>query len=437
MGLAVDDSRALLRRLFDAAVAAADPARIVPAHMPARPKGRTVVVGAGKASAAMARAFERAWDGPLEGLVVTRYGHGCPCDRIEIVEAAHPTPDQAGFNAARRIVERVSDLGADDLVVALISGGGSALLTVPAPWLTLEDKQAVTRALLRSGAGIREMNTVRRHLSAVKGGRLAAAAHPARVVALVISDVPGDDPAAVASGPTVADPSTLADAREVVRRYALELPEAARRALEDPANETPKPGDAALARAETRLIATPKAALDAAAAQARAAGLSPLVLGDAIEGEAREVGTAMAGIARYAARVGEPVAVPAVILSGGETTVTLRGEGGRGGRNTEFLLSLALALDGAAGIAALAADTDGIDGTEDNAGALAVADTLARMRAAGVDPTKALAANDAYTAFAAVGDLVVTGPTLTNVNDFRAVLLSRSAAGIPDMPFKR
>jgi hydroxypyruvate reductase len=346
-----------------------------------------------------------------------------PCTRIEIVEAAHPTPDQAGFDAARRIVERVSDLGADDLVVALISGGGSALLTVPAPGLALEDKQAVNKALLRSGADIREMNTVRRHLSGVKGGRLAAAAHPARVVSMVISDVPGDDPAAVASGPTVADPSTLADARAVVRRYALDLPDAARRALDDPANETPKPGDAALARAETHLVATPKASLDAAAEAARAAGLTPLVLGDAIEGEAREVGTCMAGIARYAARVGEPVAAPAVILSGGETTVTVRGEGGKGGRNTEFLLGLALALDGADGIAALAADTDGIDGSEDNAGAVVLPDTLARMRAAGVDPAAALAANDAYSAFEAVGDLVVTGATLTNVNDFRAVLL--------------
>ncbi|MFP4270728.1 MAG: glycerate kinase [Alphaproteobacteria bacterium] len=421
----MDDPRALLRRLFDAAVAAADPARIVPAHLPKRPKGRTVVVGAGKASAAMARAFDAAWDGPLDGLVVTRYGHGVRCARIEIVEAAHPTPDRAGFDAARRIVERVSALGEDDLVVALISGGGSALLTVPAPGLTLEDKQAVNRALLRSGADIREMNTVRRHLSGVKGGRLAATAHPARVVSLLISDVPGDDPSAVASGPTVADPSTLADAREIVRRYALDLPEAARRALEDPANETPKPGDPALARAETRLVATPKASLDAAAAAARAEGLTPLVLGDAIEGEAREVGTALAGIARYAARVGEPVAAPAVILSGGETTVTVTGEGGRGGRNTEFLLGLALALDGATGIAAVAADTDGIDGAEDNAGAFVLPDTLARMRAAGLDPAARLAANDAYSAFAAVDDLLVTGPTLTNVNDFRGVLIHR------------
>ncbi len=417
------DPRPLLRRLFDAGVAAADPARIVPRHLPARPEGRTVVVGAGKASAAMARAFEQAWDGPLEGLVVTRYGHGLPCDRIEIVEAAHPVPDQAGVAAARRIVERVAALGADDLVVALISGGGSALLTLPAPGLTLADTQAVNRALLRSGAGIGAINTVRRHLSAVTGGRLAAAAHPARVMALVISDVPGDDPAAVASGPTVADPTTLEDARAVVARFGLDLPEAARRALDDPANETPKPGDRALAGAETRLIATPEAALDAAAAAARAAGLTPLVLGDAIEGEAREVGVVMAGIARYAARTGAPVAPPAVILSGGETTVTVRGAGGRGGRNGEFLLALALALDGAAGIAALAADTDGIDGTEDNAGAIVLPDTLARMRAAGVDPAAALSANDAYTAFAAVGDLVVTGPTRTNVNDFRAVLL--------------
>lgn len=419
----MDDVRAVLRGLFDAAVEAADPAVVVPAHLPERPEGRTIVVGAGKASAAMARAFEQAWDGPLAGLVVTRYGHGCPCERIEIVEAAHPEPDQAGFDAARRIVGLVSGLGEDDLVVALVSGGGSALLAAPAPGLTLVDEQAVNRALLRSGADIRAMNVVRRHLSGVKGGRLAAAAFPARVVALLISDVPGDDPSAVASGPTVGDTSTLADAKAVVHRYKMELPPAAMAALDDPANETPEPGDPRLARAETRLVATPECSLDAAARRAREQGLRPLVLGDAIEGEAREVGTVMAGIARYVARTGEPVAPPAVILSGGETTVTVTGEGGKGGRNTEFLLGLALALEGAAGIAALAADTDGIDGSEDNAGAFVVPDTLARMRAAGLDPAAALAGNDAYSAFAAVGDLVVTGPTLTNVNDFRAVLV--------------
>jgi glycerate 2-kinase len=418
----MQDARELLRALFDAGVRAADPAVIVPHHLPDRPKGRTVVVGAGKASAAMAKAFEEAWNGPLEGLVVTRYGHGRPCERIEIVEAAHPTPDEAGFDAARRILELAEGLGADDLLVALISGGGSALSSVPAPGLTLEDKQAVNKALLRSGADIKEMNIVRRHLSAIKGGRLATAAHPARVLTLLISDVPGDDPTAVASGPTVGDPSTLADAKAVVARYGLELPDAVRRALDDPANESPKPDDERLARAETRMIATPRLMLEAAAAEARGQGLRPLVLGDAIEGEARVVGKVLANIATYARDHGEPVAAPAVILSGGETTVTVRGEG-RGGRNSELLLGMALALQGAAGIAAIACDTDGIDGSEDNAGAVVLPDTLERMRAAGIDPAACLAHNDAYTAFEAAGDLVMTGPTLTNVNDFRAVLI--------------
>ncbi len=419
----LEDVRRVLRTLFEAGVRAADPAAIVAQPLPERPRGRTVVIGAGKASAAMARAFDAAWDGPLEGLVVTRYGHAAACPRVETVEAAHPTPDEAGFDAARRILDIVAGLGPDDLVVALISGGGSALLTVPAPGLSLADKQEVNRALLRSGADIREMNIIRRHLSAVKGGRLAAAAAPARVISLLISDVPGDDPSAVASGPTVADPSTLEDARAIVRRYDLDLPAAAHASLEDPANETPKPDHPFLARVETRLIATPKLSLDAAAARARSLGLAPLVLGDAIEGEAREVGVVHAGIARYAERCGEPVAAPAVILSGGETTVTVRGDGGKGGRNTEFLLGLALALDRAPGISALAADTDGIDGSEDNAGAFVLPDTLARMRARGVDPAAALVGNDAYSAFAAIDDLLVTGPTLTNVNDFRAILV--------------
>ncbi len=423
----MNDVRRVLEALFEAGVRAADPAVIVPRHLPERPKGRTVVVGAGKASAAMARAFERAWDGPLEGLVVTRYGHGVPCERIEIVEAAHPTPDAAGLDAARRILALVEGLGADDLVVALISGGGSALLTVPAAGLTLADKQAVNRALLRSGADIKEMNVVRRHLSAVKGGRLAVAAHPARVVTLAISDVPGDDVTAVASGPTVGDPSTLEEARDVVRRFALDLPPAAAKALEDPANETPKPGDPKLADASMHLIATPRLMLEAAAEEARSHGLAPLLLGDAIEGEARVVGKVMAGIATFARDHGHPTAPPAVLLSGGETTVTVKGDG-KGGRNTEFLLGLALALQGAAGIAAIACDTDGIDGSEDNAGAVVLPDTLDRMREAGIDPEARLAENDAYTAFAAIDDLVVSGPTLTNVNDFRAVVVDPRVA---------
>ncbi|TVQ33550.1 MAG: glycerate kinase [Geminicoccaceae bacterium] len=422
------DVRATLRALFEAGVAAADPKVIVPRHLPERPKGRTVVVGAGKASAAMAQAFEAVWDGPLEGLVVTRYGHSTPCQRIEIVEAAHPTPDAAGFAAARRILELAEDLGPDDLLVALISGGGSALLTVPAPGLSLADKQAVNQALLRSGADIKAMNVVRRHLSAIKGGRLAAAAHPARVETLLISDVPGDDPTAVASGPTVGDPSTLADAKAIAAHYALDLTDAARRALDDPANESPKPGDPRLAKSRAHLIATPRLMLEAAAREAERQGLQPLLLGDALEGEARVVGKVMAGIATFARDHGQPVKAPAVLLSGGETTVTVKG-GGKGGRNTEFLLGLALALDGAPGIAAIACDSDGIDGSEDNAGALVLPDTLARMRQAGIDPAQSLAANDAYTAFAAIGDLVTTGPTLTNVNDFRAIVIDPNRLG--------
>ncbi|MEO1090884.1 MAG: glycerate kinase [Pseudomonadota bacterium] len=417
------ETRRQLEALFRAGLRAADPALLVPRHLPTRPRGRTVVVGAGKASAAMARAFEQAWDGPLEGLVVTRYGHGVACERIEIVEAAHPTPDEAGFAAAGRILDAVRPLTADDLVVALISGGGSSLLTVPAPGLNLADKQALNRALLRSGADIREMNTVRRHVSAIKGGRLAAAAYPARVVTLLISDVPGDDPAAVASGPTVGDPTTLDEARRIVGRYGLDVPASVHEALADPTNETPKPRAPELATTETSMIATPRLMLEAAAAKAASLGLQPLLLGDALEGEARDVGIVHAGIARFAQAHGQPVAAPAAILSGGETTVTVRGTGGKGGRNTEFLLGLALALGGAGEIAALACDSDGIDGSEDNAGAVVLPDTLARMRTAGVEPAAHLERNDAYTAFQAIDDLVVTGPTLTNVNDFRAMLI--------------
>lgn len=412
----------LLRHLFDAAVARADPLRVVPPNLPEPPRGRTIVVGAGKAAAAMAKAVEDHWSGPIEGVVVTRYGHGLPCRRIEVVEAGHPMPDEAGRDAARRVMAQVDGLGPDDLVLCLISGGGSALLVQPAPGVSLEDKQAVTRALLRSGAAIDEMNAVRKHLSAVKGGRLAQRAAPARVVTLAISDVPGDDPSVIASGPTVPDPSSRADALSVLRRYAIDMPESVRRRLEDPVAETPKPGDPLFANTELRMIATPQEALDAAAAAARAMGLTPLILSDSIEGEAREVGRVHAAIARQIAQRGQPSAAPCVLLSGGETTVTVRGRG-RGGRNAEFLLGLTLALRGHPNIHAFAGDTDGIDGSEDNAGALVGPDTLQRARAAGLDPAAVLADNDAYGLFERLGDLVVTGPTRTNVNDFRAILI--------------
>jgi glycerate 2-kinase len=412
----------LLRAMFDAAIDAALPAKVVPSHLPSPPKGRTIVLGAGKASAVMAEAVEDHWEGALEGLVVTRYGHGVPCDRIEIVEAAHPVPDAKGRDAARRILELARSAGPDDLVLCLISGGGSALLALPADGLTLEDKQVVNKALLASGADIGQMNVVRRHLSAIKGGRLAAAAHPARVVSLLISDVPGDDPAVIASGPTVPDPTTFADARAVLAQYGIEPPAAVRAHLERAEEETPKPGDPRLAQTTNLVIATPQRSLEAAAEVARDAGLAPLILGDAIEGEAREVAKVMAGIALQAARHGQPAARPCVLLSGGETTVTVRGRG-RGGRNAEFLLALAVALNGHPGIHAIAGDTDGIDGSEDNAGAVVTPDTLARARALSLDAKAMLADNDGSGLFSALGDLVVTGPTLTNVNDFRAVLV--------------
>jgi hydroxypyruvate reductase len=420
------DPALLLRGLFDAALAAADPARCVPPHLPAPPPGRTVVVGAGKAAAAMAQAVEAHWPGPLEGLVVTRYGHGAPCRRIEVVEAAHPVPDAAGRGAAARMLEMVRGLGPDDLVLCLMSGGASALLALPAPGLTLQDKQAINRALLRSGAAIGEMNGVRKHLSAIKGGRLAAAAAPARVVTLVISDVPGDDPAVIGSGPTVADPSSFAEARAVLAKYGIAEPAAALEHLASAAEETPKPGDPRLARAETIIVARPQDALMAAAAAARAAGVAPVILGDSLEGEAREVALVHAGIARQVLRHGQPAAPPAVLLSGGETTVTVRGHG-RGGRNAEFLLALAVALGGSPRMHAIACDTDGIDGTEDNAGALLHPDSLARAAARDVDAKARLADNDGYGFFAALGDLVVTGPTRTNVNDFRAILIEPAA----------
>jgi hydroxypyruvate reductase len=412
--------RQLLRAMFDAAIAAAQPALCVPKHLPAAPKGRLVVIGAGKASAAMARAVEDHWRGPLEGLVVTRYGYAVPCERIEIVEAAHPVPDAAGESAARRLLDRVRGLTADDLVLCLISGGGSSLLPLALPGLTLADKQALNRALLASGASITEMNCVRRHLSAIKGGRLAAACHPARVVNLLLSDVPGDDAIDIASGPTVPDPTTCGDALAILRRYGIAVPPRALAILESGEGETLKPGDARLPPIETHFIATPQMALEAAARVARDAGWQPYILGDAIEGEAREVAKTMAGIALQVARRGQPVAAPCVLLSGGETTVTLRGKG-RGGRNVEFLLSLGIALGGHARIHAIAGDTDGVDGVEEIAGAQLAPDSLKRAWARGMNPRRRLDDNDGHGFFDALGDAVITGPTLTNVNDFRAI----------------
>jgi glycerate 2-kinase len=416
--------RQLLLDMLQAAITAALPEHCVPPHLPPPPRGRTIVVGAGKASAAMARAVEDNWSGELSGLIVTRYGHAVPTRCIEIVEAAHPVPDEAGRAAAERILRMVQGLTEDDLVLCLISGGGSALLALPAPGLTLEDKQAVNKALLRSGAAIGEMNCVRKHLSAIKGGRLALAAAPARIVTLMISDVPNDDAAVIASGPTVADPTTAADALAILAKYRIDGPPSVLAHLRRGDDETPKPGDERLARVDNRIIATPLQSLEAAAAIARAAGIAPLILSDSIEGEARDVALVHAAIVRHCARHGQPGAPPCAILSGGETTVTVRGTG-RGGRNAEFLLALAVALDGLPGIDALAADTDGIDGTEDNAGAVLAPDSLARAAARGVSAKALLADNDGYGFFSALDDLVVTGPTFTNVNDFRAILVAR------------
>ena len=414
--------RELLREMFDAAVAASQPALVVPRFLPPAPKGRLVVLGAGKASAAMARAVEDHWPGPLEGLVVTRYGYSVACKRIEIVEAAHPVPDAAGERAAKRMLELAQGLTADDTVLCLVSGGGSALLVLPLAGLTLQDKQAVNRALLASGATISEMNCVRRHLSAIKGGRLAAACHPAKVITLLMSDVPGDDPIDIASGPTVPDATTCADALAIVKRYGVPLPAQVREVLESGRGESIKPGDVRLAKFETHMVAAPQAALEAAARVARENGIAAHILGDSIEGEARDVGKVLAGIALQVARRGQPFARPCVLLSGGETTVTLRGKG-RGGRNVECLLSLAVTLGGCAGVYALAADTDGVDGAEEVAGAFATPDTLERALAAGIRPLDSLANNDGHGFFGALGDALVTGPTMTNVNDFRAVLI--------------
>ncbi|MGH7100374.1 MAG: glycerate kinase type-2 family protein [Stellaceae bacterium] len=422
----------LLRDLFETALAAAEPHRALARHLPAPVKGRTLVLGAGKASAAMARAFESLWPGPLDGLIVTRYGHAVPCARIAIVEAAHPVPDAVGVAAARRMLALAQGLGAEDQLVFLASGGGSALLTLPAAGISLEDKQEVTRALLRCGAAIGEINAVRKHLSAIKGSRLAAAAAPARVVTLAVSDVPGDDPAVIGSGPTVPDPTTFADARAVLAKYRIAPPPAVAEHLLAAREETPKPNDPIFAQARFALIASPQESLSAAADLAQARGVAPIVLSDRIEGEAREVARVHAAIALQV-RAGRfridsrTIGPPAVLLSGGETTVTIGGQG-RGGRNVEFLLALGVALAGAPGIAAIACDTDGIDGTEDNAGAILYPDSLARAAAQGISAMAALADNDGYGFFAALGDLVMTGPTLTNVNDFRAILVSARPA---------
>jgi hydroxypyruvate reductase len=416
---------ALLRRMFNAAVAAAQPSRCLAKYLPSPPRGRTVVVGAGKASAAMAQALEASWPDPLSGLVVTRYGYAQPCERIAIVEASHPVPDAVGLNAAREMLDLVSHLTPDDLVIALISGGGSALLPLPLEGLGLADEQDLNRALLKSGASISEMNVVRRHLSAIKGGRLAAACHPAKVVTLLISDIPGDDPVDIASGPTVGDPTTCDGALAVIRRYGVKAQPHALEALTSGRGESIKPGDPRLANCEAHLIATPQMALEAAAVEARANGFAAHILGDSIEGEAREVGKVMAGLALQVANRGQPFATPCVLLSGGETTVTVKG-GGCGGRNVEFLLSLGIALRGHPRIYAIAGDTDGVDGQVDIAGAILGPNSLDQARVLGVSPVNALDSNDAHGFFQAVGASVITGPTYTNVNDFRAILLAAS-----------
>ncbi|RWE69058.1 glycerate kinase [Mesorhizobium sp.] len=416
------DPKTFLTAIFNAAVAAADPQRTIRDHLPARPKGRTIVVGAGKGSAQMAAAFEKVWDGPIEGLVVTRYGYAAACQRIEIIEAAHPVPDVAGLEASRRLLEKVRGLTADDLVVALISGGGSALLPAPAEGLTLADEIAVNEALLASGAPIAAMNTIRKHVSIIKGGRLAAAAYPAKVMSLVVSDIPGDNPALVASGPTVPDSGSRQEALASIAAYGMKLPAAVMAHINSPAADAPRADDSRFSRNEVHLIASAGVSLEAAAAEARRHGIEAVILSDSIEGEAREVGGVHAAIAREVATRNRPFRKSVLVLSGGETTVTLRAKG-KGGRNSEFLLAFAIGISGMDGIHALAADTDGIDGSEDNAGAFADGSTVSRMRATGVDAKAMLAGNNAWTAFNAVGDLFMPGPTGTNVNDLRAILI--------------
>ncbi|PHP69147.1 glycerate kinase [Zhengella mangrovi] len=419
---AVDNAKAFLTTLFDAAVAAADPSRIVPANLPAMPKGRTVVVGAGKGAAQLAAALEDAWPGELSGAVVTRYGYAAPCRKIDVLEASHPVPDAAGLDAARRLMDEVSGLGPDDLVIALVCGGGSALLPAPPEGFTLDDEIALNRALLECGAPITAMNTVRKHFSRIKGGRLAAAAAPARVVSLVVSDIPGDDPAQVASGPTVPDESDRTAALKVIERYGLALPPRVKDFIASEASACPAPGDPVFRGNEVRVIASAAVSLEAAAARANEQGFEAVILSDAIEGEAREAGGFHAALSREVALRDRPFDKPVVILSGGETTVTLRGKG-KGGRNSEFLLAFAMAIEGVSGITALAADTDGIDGSEDNAGAFCDGGSMARLRDLGLDPQERLDDNDAWSVFDALDDLFVPGPTGTNVNDFRAILI--------------
>jgi hydroxypyruvate reductase len=415
--------RQLLLDLYDAAVGAVHPRNLVQDFLPPPPaNGRTLVIGAGKGAAAMAQAVERSWTGPLSGLVVTRYGHGAETKHIEVVEASHPVPDDAGQKAAARMLEMVQGLGEEDLVLCLISGGGSAPLALPAAGITLAEKQALNKALLKSGATIGEMNCVRKHLSAIKGGRLALACGKARVVTLLISDVPGDDPRVIASGPTLPDATSSEDALAILRKYEIAIPASVQAHLESPASETPKPGDVRFSAHRHHVIATAQHALEAAAARARSAGITPYILSDGIEGEARDIGLMHAAMARQVLAHGQPFQRPCVILSGGETTVTVRGNG-RGGRNVEFLLSFALAMEGAQHVHAIACDTDGIDGSEDNAGAVYGPDSLARAKAKGVSGKHLLANNDAYSFFSALDDLVVSGPTRTNVNDFRAILI--------------
>lgn len=416
-------ARQLLRAMFDAAVASAQPAKCIAPYLPDPGNGgKLVVIGAGKASAAMARAVEQDWPGELSGLIVTRYGYAVSCEHIEIIEAAHPVPDAAGLAAAERLMSLAESFSEQDTVLCLISGGGSSLLPLPAPGLTLEHKQTVSRALLRSGATITEMNCVRRHLSGIKGGRLAAACHPARLLTLLISDVPGDDPIDIASGPTVADPTTCADALAIVRRYGIDLPSPVKDLLTSGSGESIKPDDPRLSGNRTEIIAAPQMALEAAAEVARQAGYTPYILGDALEGEASDVGRVLGGIARQVARRDQPFKAPCVLLSGGESTVTVNGDG-RGGRNVECLLSMALTLAGEPGVYALAADTDGVDGLEEIAGAVITPDTLARAWAMQMPPADRLTDNDGHGFFEALGDSVITGPTMTNVNDFRAVII--------------
>ncbi|MEE9313016.1 MAG: glycerate kinase [Rhizobiaceae bacterium] len=420
-----DEARSFLTRLFEAAVAAADPEKILCDVLPERPKGRTVVVGAGKGSAQLAKTFEGLWEGSLSGVVVTRYGYGVSCETIEVIEASHPVPDEAGIAATDALFSAVNGLTKDDLVVALICGGGSALLPAPPDGLTLADEQELNRVLLSSGAPISIMNAIRKQVSMIKGGRLAAAAHPARVVSLIVSDVPGDDPAQVASGPTVPDDVSVEDALALIEAHKIEIPNKVMEHLKKNGSPAPRPQDEVFRGNSVQIIASAKHSLEAAVKVAKEQGVEAVILSDAIEGEAREVALVHGAIAREIIANNRPFTAPVVLLSGGETTVTLRGSG-KGGRNSEFTLALALSLDGTEGVCALAADTDGIDGSEDNAGAFVDGGTAARLRLMGMDPTSCLTNNDAWSAFDLLGDLFMTGPTGTNVNDFRAIYIEGS-----------